>query len=181
MCKIKTKSNKINFSSSFASGHVKCNSEGPDYFLYWMSKLLVLKLLKKLKLMVYSKKKIFLRRLFISTRRLQYWHPCCKLPGEILEILFKKRKTISGMKSPEVKTSFLSCSSGNVDHFVTTMPEVSRSKYPNKKPKWKFSEKITSLKMLVWKGTRHFLQAIRENFGRNMTKFFAQFPKEKVS
>ena len=59
MCKIKTKSNKINFSSSFASGHVKCNSEGPDYFLYWMSKLLVLKLLKKIKIDGLFEKKKF--------------------------------------------------------------------------------------------------------------------------
>ena len=91
MCKIRTKSNKNNFSSNFASGHVKCSSEGPDYFLYWMSKLLLLKLLKKLKLIVYSKKK-FLRRLFISTRWLQYWHPCWKLSGEILKNLFIVRK-----------------------------------------------------------------------------------------
>ena len=133
MCKNKTKSNKNNFSSSFASGHVKCSSEGPDYFLYWMSKLLVLKLLKKLKLIVYSKK--------------NFSPEAVHLDAEVAEILFKMRKTISWMKSPEVKTSFLSCSSGNVNHFVTTMPEVSRSK----------SKQKTKMKV---SGENHFLESV---------------------
>ena len=33
--------------------------------------------------------------------------------------------------------------------------------------------------MLVWKGPRHFLQTIREKFGKKMTQVFAQFPIEK--
>ena len=123
MCKIKTKSNKNNFSSSFASGHVKCSSEDPDFFALDVQNLspLTPKIFENDS---FFEENIFLLRLFILTGRLQYWHPCWKLSREIFEILFKMRKTISKIKSFEVKTTFVNCSSIKVDRFSITLPEV---------------------------------------------------------
>ena len=53
-------------------------------------------------------------------------------------------------------------------------------KIQRKQRKWKFSEKTISLKSLVWKGTKHFRQSLREILGRKMTKFFGQFPEKNV-
>ena len=146
MCKIRTKSNKNNFSSNFASGHVKCSSEGPDYFLYWMSKLLLLKLLKKLKLIVYSKKKISPEVVHLDAV-VAVLTSLLKIIGRNPKKFVHSEKTISRIKTLEVKTTFLSCSSGKVDHFLTSLPDVCRSK----------SKQKTKMKVF---GENHFLESV---------------------
>ena len=125
MCKIKTKSNKNNFSSSFASGHVKCSSEGPDYFLYWMSKLLVLKLLKRIEIDSLFEKK-FSPEVVHLDAVVAVLTSLLKIIGRNPKKIVHSEKTISRIKTLEVKTTFLSCSSGKVDHFLTSLPDVCR-------------------------------------------------------
>ena len=94
--------------------------------------------------------------LFFSTRRLQYWHPCWNFPAEIVKVLLKVRNQYQESSQSNWKTTFLNCSSVNVVHFLTTLPEVSRSKCKQNNKNESFLEKITSLKVLVWKGTQQF-------------------------
>ena len=150
------------------------------FFFRWMSKLIVLKILEYNETDSFVQKKLFLRRLFISTRRLQYGHSCWNLSGEILELLFKMRKATSRIKSFEVKTTFVNCSSIILDNFLRTLPEVIRSKSKENNENESFPEKITSTNLLVWKGTKLFWQSFRELFGRKMIKFLARFPKKSV-
>ena len=125
-----------------------------------------------MKLIVYSKKKVFLRMLPFSTRRLQYWHPCWNFPAEIVKVLFKVRNQYQESNHSNWKTTFLNCSSVNLVHFLTTLPEFSRSKCKQINKNESFLEKITFLKVLVWKGTKNFWQSFRKLFGWKMTIFF---------
>ena len=145
-----------------------------------MSKLIVLKILVYIETHSFFEKKMFFRRLFISTRRLQYGHPCWKLSAEFLEILFQVKKIKSRIKSFEVTTIFLNCFSINLDLFLITLPEVFRSKSKENNKNESFPEKIISMKLLVWKGTKLFWQLFRETFGRKWQSFLPSFLKNVV-
>ena len=70
-----------------------------------------------------------------------------KIIGRNPKKFVHSEKAISRIKSLEVETTFLSCYSGKVDHFLTTLPDVSRSK----------SKQKTKLRVF---GEDHFLESV---------------------
>ena len=180
LCRIVTKPKKNIFSYSFASGHVKCSSESHAFFR-WLSKLFVLKTIIYYEIDGLCEKQDASPEVDHIDAEIAVLTTLSKNFGRNPKSFVQIEKTISRIKSFEVKTTLPNCSSVNVDLFLTTLQDFSRSKSKQNNENESFPEKITSLKLFVWKGTRHFRQSFCEDFGRNMTKYFAQFPKEKVS
>ena len=131
----------------------------------------------KLKLIVYSKKKVSTdvehldAKIAVLTSLFKYFN---QNPKSFVQYEI----TISQIKSFELKKNHFPhlffCQRG----LLFWQPCMSfSSKNPKNNENERFSEKITSVKVLVWKGTRHFSQSFRERFGRKMTKFSDQFPK----
>ena len=106
--------------------------------------------------------------------RMQYWHPSSIFLAKSREILIKVRKQIRKCYHSKWKplSSIVVLSTWTI--CFTTLSEFSRSKSKKTCGNQCFPEKISSFKVLVWKGKSQLWQSFRELFGRKRRKFFAQ-------
>ena len=103
-----------------------------------------------------------------------------KIIGRNPKKFVHSEKAISRIKSLEVETTFLSCYSGKEDHFLTSLPDVCRSK-SKQKTKMKVFGENNFLENVSLEGNKAFFKNDPGKICLKIDKVFCPVSDRKVS
>ena len=150
-------------------------------FFCWMSKIVFLKILKEIETDSVFQKKMSFRSLFISMRKKAVLTSLSEIFSQNPKNFVRCDITISRIKWFEVNNHFPQLFFCQRRLLFWQPCRTFPTKNLKKQRKWKFSREIHLVESFSLEGNKAFLTIVPENFGRKMTWFFAQFPKENVS
>ena len=133
-----------------------------------------------MKLIVYSKKKMFLRMLFFFDAEIAVLTSLLKILRRNRTSFVQNEKTISRIKSFELKNHFPQLFFCRRSPFFDKPAGIFKLKMQTKQQKWKFSWENHFLEIASMEGNKAFLTIVPENICGKMTFFSPSFLKKVV-